>query len=86
MTRKTDFVMTTCAAVVAAGVVISIIRDYRVIKNNKKLIQAKARTDIERIWKAAALVEAKVRQGDYDGKNIGDVMNDFQFYQQIIDS
>lgn len=82
MKRKTDIIMTSCAAAVVAAVVFTAVQDYRATKINKR-IEAKADADIARIWKAAAIVDAKMKHGDYDGRTVDNVMEDFAFYQQV---
>lgn len=80
--RRTDIIMTAAASAVVTAVVTSIIRDYQTIKAVRK-VYAKGEADVSRIWKAAALVDAKLKRGDYDGRTVDDVMADFKYYQQV---
>lgn len=82
MKRRTDIIMTSAAAAVVAAVVFTAVRDYRTALKVGRL-QRKVSDDIQRIWKAAAMVDAKMKRGDYDGKTVDDVMADFQYYQQV---
>lgn len=89
MKLRTDILITGGSAAIAVGVVLAILDEYKAIKAKGKTdrgaIRVKEEADIKRVWKAAAMIEQKIKRGDYSGKNIKDVMEDFAFYQQVIE-
>lgn len=71
-------------ALILTGYVSIIICRALHVRAMRELV-AKSEADRKRIWQAARIVERKIKLGCYEKNDIDTIMNDFEFYKQVMD-
>ena len=82
--QKIAVAMFTTAAVVSCLVAFDATRKFTKIHEAKRAqISRNAKNETDIMWRAAALIEQRIKAGKYDGKSLKEVMTDFQYYQMV---